>query len=812
MDTLIHQGGFDSVALQWASSIMLLLMFALITRHASGTLAGESWRQARLWMLVAISIILFWVYVAPVFFIEHLGSDGAGTWIALGAYLFSKCMFWGKVASGTEALGRSQRTPQRLHWRETLLALGCLGLMWAFPSLEAATLFQAMFAIPALWLALRYPVPVRRKGEAGIVLLRIGLAVLMGTWGVYCAAFLGPVLDWPALTETPFAVLWLPNAYLDTLLDSVLTMGMIVCVIEHAQRKSQLANEERLARIGRQQTAILELAKAPQVASGDLESLTAILTEAAAQTLDVDRVSIWTFDAECEQLICRDLFSRPEQSHTPGAVLPASDYPHYFAALEEGRAINASDATTDPRTRELLHPYLAQLGIGSMLDVSIRSGSKVIGVVCHEHLGGPRTWNHDEIAFAGYVADLVAQANSNQRAIEAERQQHQLERQLRHSQKLDAVGHLASGIAHDFNNQIAAIMGYAALAEEETHPQALKYLPEILAAAERAAQLTRKLLSFSRRQVLATQVVELNQIVCNVSSLMGHVVQANIEVLTQTSEQLGRVRADPAELEQVFLNLANNAADAMPGGGTLSLETRLAARNESEMSGWMSEGDWAVVSVGDTGTGMDADHLELIFEPFFTTKPDGLGTGLGLATSYGIVEQHAGHITVESELGRGSVFKVWLPLVELPLSPQVAPLGQPAQGGTETILVIEDEPQLRVLMESLLTKAGYSVMSAESGETGLELFHGKAQDIDLLLLDTDLPGKSGPEVLREIRSSAGGVPAVLTSGRGMEVDALELGVALPKPFSNQALLNAVRLALDAQLGSKPLTNGRPARP
>ena len=671
--------------------------------------------------------------------------------------------------------------------------------MFAFPSIEAATFFQAMFAVPTILIALRGIAPTRQKPGASFTLLGFGLAATAITWSVYLAAFLGPTFGWSGLTDRPFTVLWLPNAYLDTLLDSLLTVAMLVAILEHAHFKSQHANEQRILRVDRQQAATLKLAKDPHVAAGDLDKLIPMLNEVAAQTLDVDRVSIWIFNESRKQLICRDLFSRPDDSHTPRGMLAATDYPHYFAALENERLIDASDATTDPRTRELLHPYLATMGIGSMLDVSIRSSSNVIGVVCHEHLGGPRSWHDDEAAFAGFVADLVSQATANQRALEAEEQQQQLEHELRHSQKLDAVGHLASGIAHDFNNQLAVIMGYASLAEFEPDTDVREFLPQISTAAARAAELTRKLLSFSRRQVLRTQIVELNGIVANVSDLITRIGQANIHVVTNISDDVGCLKADPIELEQVLLNLANNAADAMPHGGTLTLETRVATAPEKAAKSLAGDRDWAVVTVRDTGTGIDTAHLEHIFEPFFTTKSNDCGTGLGLATSYGIVDQHDGHITVSSELGRGTVFEVWLPLVDLPATPEGATASQPSQRGAETILVVEDDASIRSLLKSLLTHAGYSVAITESGEEAVEHFRNHQNSIDLVILDTDLPGKSGPEALVEIRAIAPRTPAILTSGRGMDEHEPDFAVALPKPFSTSALLDAVRAALDAKV-------------
>jgi len=805
MEALLQQGGFDGVALQWVNSALLLALFALVSRRSAAVAATGPWRRARLWMLVSITVVALWFYVVPSFLPEIAQHDPRGHF-ALSVYLFSKCAFWLQVAAGAGALNLAPRPERpleqharRRRWPAVLLGAACVGAIFASPSIEAATFFQAAVAVPALLVGIRHTNPMAgRDGEPRIALLRLVLATTAIVWTVYLAAFFGPTLGLPSFTHRPFAVLWLPNAYLDTLLDSVLTIGMIVAVLERSHLDAQRASEARIARVSAQQATIVELAKAEEVAAGDVGAAVRRATQAAANTLGVDRVSVWEFDEDRTHLECRDLFVRASGRHTSGPILSAANYPRYFASLEAGRSIAIADVTTDPRTRELLDPYLTPTGVRSLLDVAVRSATGVIGVVCHEHTGSARRWHDDEIAFAGFIADLVSQANANCRAREAEQQQRELERQLRHSQKLDAVGHLAGGIAHDFNNLLCAIMGFASLMRGDGTPQSKECLSQIQDAARRAAELTGKLLSFSRRQVLHPKVVELDEVVGAVESLVRRVTPANIQVVADRAQGPGRVLADRSELEHVVLNLANNAADAMPSGGTLTLETRLMSEDERAQHTWAADGDWAAISVIDTGSGIPPELQERVFEPYFTTKPEGQGTGLGLATSYGIVAQHGGRMTLHSVPGQGSRFDVWLPVVETPPTPPEPTPPPLAHGGVETVLVVEDDARVRSLVDSVLTDAGYSVLLAATGELGLDAFKARHASIDLVLMDMALPGRPGLEVLSEMRAVAKELPAVVTSGINPDLNSEVLGVTLPKPFSNAELLHAIRAALDAR--------------
>ncbi len=369
------------------------------------------------------------------------------------------------------------------------------------------------------------------------------------------------------------------------------------------------------------------------------------------------------------------------------------------------------------------------------------------------------------------------------------------EDQLRHAMKMEAVGRLAGGVAHDFNNLLTSVLGHADLALERIPPGDPLYddLLEIKAAGTRAAALTRQLLAFSRKQVLEPRVVDLNQIVSSVARMLRRTIGEDIELVTRLSPDLGRVRADPTQMEQVLLNLAVNARDAMPAGGCLTIET-INHRTDT--------GLFIRIRVEDNGMGMDDETRTHIFEPFFTTKELGKGTGLGLATAYGIVEQSGGVITVQSEVGRGSTFLIDLPQVSgEPLAAQ-PPLAGALRGGDETILLVEDEEAVRTLTRRVLEQQGYRVLSAVNGEAALELLEEFALPLQLLLTDVVMPGMSGIELAERLSAERPGLRRLFMSGYAantLEHPALfeRDSTFLQKPFTTTQLVRRVREILDA---------------
>ena len=372
-------------------------------------------------------------------------------------------------------------------------------------------------------------------------------------------------------------------------------------------------------------------------------------------------------------------------------------------------------------------------------------------------------------------------------------EQKQLQAHLSHSQRMEAVGQLASGVAHDFNNLLTIIKGYSSLlmdrnlADDDAHAAR-----EIQQAAERAAALTHQLLAFSRKQTLQPRVLDLNRIVHGLEMMLRRVLTENVELCIQTAPDLGAVKADPVQVEQVLINLVVNARDAMPKGGKLTIATapREVLSDRGEGESLMRAGTYATLSVSDTGVGMDSETRARIFEPFFTTKDVGKGTGLGLATVYGIIKQSNGQIEVESEPGKGASFRVSLPRVEQEaVAPRKATMTETHKRGTGTILLAEDEPLLRELGETILTQAGYKILTAPNAEELKKFVAEHDGKIDLLLTDVVMPGMSGPELVRLVRARWPEVRVLYMSGYADdEIEDLDRDAGfLQKPFTPMEL-------------------------
>jgi two-component system cell cycle sensor histidine kinase/response regulator CckA len=381
-----------------------------------------------------------------------------------------------------------------------------------------------------------------------------------------------------------------------------------------------------------------------------------------------------------------------------------------------------------------------------------------------------------------------------------------LEEQFRQAQKMEAVGRLSGGIAHDFNNILGVIIGYGEILQEKMEPdEAFRTcVDEILQAGRRAAALTRQLLAFSRQQVLAPRVLELNTVLVDTEKMLRRVIGEDVELNTLLGSDLGRVKADQSQIEQVILNLAVNARDAMPNGGTLTITTENTELDAAAVRCYsypVKPGRYVLLSVHDTGVGMDADTQAHIFEPFFTTKEKGQGTGLGLATVYGVVKQSDGYIHVYSEVGLGTTFKIYLPLVDQ--LPDLEP-GQTASnlpmGGPETILLVEDEDKLRTLTRNVLELLGYSVLEAANGKRACAASEQHNGRIDLLLTDVVMPGMNGPVLAEHLVGSRPALKVLYTSGyTGQAVGHGVLPEAchfIAKPFTREDLARKIREALD----------------
>jgi PAS domain S-box-containing protein len=413
------------------------------------------------------------------------------------------------------------------------------------------------------------------------------------------------------------------------------------------------------------------------------------------------------------------------------------------------------------------------------------------------------------------AARNVVGASKTARDLTAQRRTDEVlrvtEEQLRHAQKMEAVGRLAGGVAHDFNNVLFVILSYSSmlLANLEPGEPMRDDLEEIHRAAERATEFTRQLLMFSRQQVLAPKVLDLNELLTSVEKMLQRIVGADVDLVSLPTPALGRVRADPSSIEQVIMNLVVNARDAMPTGGTLTMETKNVIVDDDYAQAHLGvkPGPHVMLAVSDTGTGIDKATLARIFEPFFTTKERGKGTGLGLSTVFGVVQQSGGSVCVESELGKGTTFKVYLPRVDAAvesLGATLPPSTPSTLRGSETILLVEDDDQVRVVVRGILRQNGYHVIDARNAGEALlrsEKHHGR---IHLLLSDVVMPEVSGPELAKRLASARPDMKVLCMSGYTddsiVRHGVLEARIAyLQKPVTPEALTMKVREVLDAQV-------------
>jgi two-component system, cell cycle sensor histidine kinase and response regulator CckA len=456
---------------------------------------------------------------------------------------------------------------------------------------------------------------------------------------------------------------------------------------------------------------------------------------------------------------------------------------------------NSSDVQAKPAERTPLsfavwHESLA------MVSPRLRVNNKVsYRIMSSEHQNGNVRGHDTQI---GRAEARVAQTNAQTKQTDA---------QFIEGQKMEVLGQLASGVAHDFNNILAVIMGYTNLIQLELDPASplRKYVEEMRQAAERAAGLTEQLLYFSRKKKAQPVVLDLNGVVKNVDKMLRRLIGENIEMVIVSGNEIGHIKADAGYIGQVLMNLAVNARDAMPSGGKLTIATANVTldENHTRTHPGSTPGDYVMLGVSDTGTGMTPDVKARIFEALFTTKPVGKGTGLGLATCQTIVQQSGGHIEVESEVGKGTTFKVYFPRVAKPLetaagSEPTAPLPR----GTETLLVVEDEPDVRCLACDVLENQGYQVLLASDGRAALHLVsEHKGPPIRLVVSDVIMPQMSGKVMADRLKTTYPDLKVLFTSGYTDDAIAhhgvLEPGVEfLSKPFTPETLTRKVREMLD----------------
>ena len=444
------------------------------------------------------------------------------------------------------------------------------------------------------------------------------------------------------------------------------------------------------------------------------------------------------------------------------------------------------------RTAFQANPTIRRMGVGIELFALRKDGVEIPVEVTLSPL---RTNEHTEIL--SIIRDV------------SERKQ--LELQLSQSQKMEAIGRLAGGVAHDFNNHLGVIIGYSELLLDRLPPgdPLRKSATMIREAGQRSASLTRQLLAFSRRQIFEPKVLDLNAVVSDIDSMLRPLIGEDVELVTLLDPSLGKLRADPAQVDQIIMNLAVNARDAMPHGGRLILQTSNADLDEAYASkhATVKPGHYVMLAVSDNGTGMDKQTQEQIFEPFFTTKEKGQGTGLGLSMVYGIVKQSGGYIWVYSELGQGTTFKIYLPRMDEDVADASAePVLRPASTGQEIVLVVEDEGMLRELFCEFLRESGYTVLAAGTGEEAVEISSRHQGPIHLLLTDAVMPGIRGRELAHSLEQRRPDMKVLFVSGY-TDDSVLRSGLVQPgtaflqKPFSRGALTRKVRAVLDGEEGA-----------
>jgi len=476
---------------------------------------------------------------------------------------------------------------------------------------------------------------------------------------------------------------------------------------------------------------------------------------------------------------------------------------------QTGEPLSITNMVDDPRLLPAHREAVRALGHRGWLGVPVKIGDRVLGVLSirtREERGFTEEDNATAIAFAAHAAVALENARLYGETRRAYEELSRTQEQLLQSQKMEAVGRLAGGIAHDFNNLLTIINGRGQLLLKRLPPEDPmgRDLGLIVKTGDRAAQLTRQLLAFSRKQVLQPEVLDLNRLVSDLVAMLRRLIGEHIRLDLDLAPSLGWINADPGQTEQIIMNLAVNARDAMPRGGTLTIRTADVELDPAFVERYaVVPGRYVLVEVRDTGHGMDESTRRRIFEPFFTTKPRGQGTGLGLSTVYGIVKQSGGCIAVDSQPGRGTTFSVYLPRLEEPARIVTTPAKpEKVASGTEAVLLVEDEDDLRSLVREALELGGYTVLATRDGDEAIRVSGEYARPIHLLLTDVIMPGPSGPEAARQITQQRPGMRVLYMSG--YTDDAIlangllnRKAAYLAKPFTPDELLTTVRAVLDA---------------
>jgi PAS domain S-box-containing protein len=518
---------------------------------------------------------------------------------------------------------------------------------------------------------------------------------------------------------------------------------------------------------------------------------------AFVQHLDAALARVWTLNKDenvLELQASAGMYTHLDGDHSRVPI--GSKKIGMIAAEKQPQITN--NVQTDPRVSD--KQWAKREGIVSFAGYPLMVADRLVGVIA---FFARYDLKDDTLEAFASVTDLIAQSIERKRAEDALANS---EERLRQSQKLEAIGQLAGGVAHDFNNLLTVIGGYSSLLlnrlpSESPHRASIE---EIKKAGDRASGLTRQLLAFSRKQILQPKVLDLNSVVSDLEKMVKRLIGEDIDLLTITDPALGRVKADPGQIEQVLLNLIVNSRDAMPNGGKITIETgnaRLGPKNSQK--DLVIPGNYVILAVSDTGCGMDAATRARVFEPFFTTKGTGKGTGLGLSTVYGIVKQSGGNIWVYSEPGKGTTFKVYLPRIdEVSESDEHATPGRAIPQGTETVLLVEDEEQVRTILQQMLEERGYRLLTASAGEEALRIAADYEAEIQLMITDVVMPQMSGRELAEQIQPLRPNMKVLYMSGytddaivrHGLLDEKLQF---LQKPFDAALVARKVRQVLDS---------------
>ncbi|GAB4546054.1 MAG: hypothetical protein Kow0063_40310 [Anaerolineae bacterium] len=585
------------------------------------------------------------------------------------------------------------------------------------------------------------------------------------------------------------------------------TLAVFADISERVQAERELRRRNR-------GLALLNQIIAASASDLEVEAMLGTACQELSRTFDAPRASAFIIgEGKTEARLVAEHVSGG-QPPSKDVTIPIKGNPLFQYLLSNKAPLLVRDAQDDPRL-EPIYDLIRQNGTRSLLMLPLVVEGEVVGGLELDAFE-PSHFSADDVSLAWSAADQMAGALARARLNE---QRQRLEERYRQAQKMEAVGRLTAGIAHDFNNLLTAINGFAELARLQLLPDdpLHEMVEKILHSGRRAADLVRQLLAFSRKQIIEPQVLDLNAVVANMDKMLRRVIGEDIELETRLASDLWAVKADPTQIEQVIVNLAINARDAMPDGGQLIIETANVTVGDDaprfplqgpdeELSSHVLEvqaGDYVMLTVSDTGVGMNEEVRSHLFEPFFTTKEPGKGTGLGLATVYGVVRQAGGDIQVCSQEGQGASFKVYLPRVREATPMPVRPRGiADAPSGDETILVVEDDESVRDLTRRVLEGQGYHVLQASNGHEAIQVFAGYAGPIHLLVTDLIMPGISGKLLSEQLRQAHPDLKVLFMSGYTDELIAgrgvLEPGVVLlQKPFRPLDLTLKVRQILDA---------------